>query len=262
MNPLRLDPSRTVSIRRRAIADMRRKLLQFKRKLREFVVTNDSLNLSFNQNFLEERVQSFKIWLNEALTATIFSTTNGASWVFTYLKEAHDQGVQRTFDDLNLTPLDVTKWNFTSEVDALNDFSRSNIARKTIENIKLHLNAAAEVIMAATVTTMALKYVENKNNASLKLYFEFLKQIGLIEKKLIGLLKMEIVRAQAEGQIDVFEQTETRGLVLMVEWRTSGGENVCPECQANAGHIYTIDESRGLIPLHINCQCSWGSVGS
>lgn len=263
MNPLRIDPSRTLSIRRRAIADMRRKLLAFKRLVRKFVVSEDSFGLSSNEDFSpEEQANKFREWLNEALASTIFLITDGTSWILTYLKEAHDQGIKRTYDDLGLGPDDVTKWDFFGEVEALNDFGKSPISQKSMEEIRLHLNAAIEVLVASLIATIVLKFMEGRTGTSAELYSEILKAIDSAEKKLIALIRTEIVRAQAEGQLDIFQQTNTKGLILLVEWRTSGDKNVCPRCQANAGHIYTIEEARGLIPLHINCNCSWGFVKS
>lgn len=264
MNPLRIDPSRTSGIRRRAVAEMRRKLLKFRQKLREFVIKNNSFGLSVNEDLSgvspEEQVSGFKEWLTEAMALTIFLITDGVSWIFVYLKEAHDQGVNRTYEDLGLTPLDVTKWDFTSEIEALNDFSKSRLSRETMEELKLHLNTAIAAVIASLIANLTLKFVENRVRTPTELYSELLQAISTAENRLISLLRTEIVRAQAEGQLDIFQQTNTKNLILMVEWRTSGDKNVCPKCQANAGHTYTLEEARGLIPLHFNCNCSWGFV--
>ena len=43
----------------------------------------------------------------------------------------------------------------------------------------------------------------------------------------------------------------------MAEWTTAGDERVCPECGGWEGIKMTIEEARGMIPLHPNCRCDW-----
>jgi len=42
-----------------------------------------------------------------------------------------------------------------------------------------------------------------------------------------------------------------------VELSTAGDERVCATCEGLEGETYTIDEARGVIPLHPLCRCSW-----
>lgn len=44
---------------------------------------------------------------------------------------------------------------------------------------------------------------------------------------------------------------------LAAEFTTQGDDKVCPECELLAGEEYTVDEARGVIPVHPNCRCTW-----
>jgi hypothetical protein len=45
---------------------------------------------------------------------------------------------------------------------------------------------------------------------------------------------------------------------MEAEWSTADDDAVCDDCQDAADESpYTIDEARGMIPLHPNCRCAW-----
>ena len=262
VSPLKLDPSRTFTLRRSAIADMRRRLAKFKKKLQQLIVTDNVFGLSVHEDWQdlspEKQAEEFKKWIIEALALTLLFTADGVSWTFEYLKKAHDKGVRRTYDELDLIPSDVTIW-YVEDMEALNDFLKSATSKKTLEDLRLHLDTAIEVIAAALISILVLKFIEGRSGSLTELYSELLRALETSETSFIRLLRTEIVRAQAEGQLDIYEKANVEGLKIMVEWRIGAG-NVCPRCQANAGHIFTLEEARGLIPLHMNCQCSWSIV--
>jgi SPP1 gp7 family putative phage head morphogenesis protein len=72
-----------------------------------------------------------------------------------------------------------------------------------------------------------------------------------------GLYTGNTIHAHAEGQLDSFEDLGVRELGITAEWSTAGDERVCPRCSALEGHIYTVEEARGMIPQHPGCRCSW-----
>lgn len=66
--------------------------------------------------------------------------------------------------------------------------------------------------------------------------------------------RTESSRTNAEGSLDVYEAEG-----VDVEWIAVAGNDFDPEfCQDNDGKVFSIAESRGLIPVHPNCECIWG----
>jgi SPP1 gp7 family putative phage head morphogenesis protein len=69
--------------------------------------------------------------------------------------------------------------------------------------------------------------------------------------------RTETIAAHADATLDSFEEGGVEGVEAEVEFATAGDDNVCPQCQALEGNTYTIEEARGLIPVHPNCRCAW-----
>jgi SPP1 gp7 family putative phage head morphogenesis protein len=50
------------------------------------------------------------------------------------------------------------------------------------------------------------------------------------------------------------------GVTVDAEYTTADDNKVCPKCRQLEGNVYTIDEARGIIPVHPNCRCAWNPV--
>jgi len=71
------------------------------------------------------------------------------------------------------------------------------------------------------------------------------------------LARTEIIGAHAEGTLDEYTEIGVEGVSVEAEFSTAGDEQVCPECEELEGNVYSIDEARGMIPVHPNCRCAW-----
>ena len=56
---------------------------------------------------------------------------------------------------------------------------------------------------------------------------------------------------------DAYEEAGIKGVKAKVEWVTAGDDRVCEECAGLEAEVFTLDQARGLIPLHPNCRCAW-----
>lgn len=74
-----------------------------------------------------------------------------------------------------------------------------------------------------------------------------------------AIARTESSRFFNEGTLDTYEQNDVR----KVQWILAS--DACPICigisgatpGSKIGNIFTLSESRGLIPAHISCRCSW-----
>lgn len=80
---------------------------------------------------------------------------------------------------------------------------------------------------------------------------------ALSDSRALAIARTEVIHVHAEGQLDGFEDLGVDELGVEAEWSTAGDELVCPQCAALEGETYTVDEARGMIPLHPNCRCTW-----
>lgn len=68
-------------------------------------------------------------------------------------------------------------------------------------------------------------------------------------------VRTEMIRAHAEGQLDALQLLGVQQVQVRAEWIASN--NACPRCSQMNGRVMTIQQARGLIPFHPNCRCAW-----
>lgn len=82
-------------------------------------------------------------------------------------------------------------------------------------------------------------------------------QAGLAFKRAVTIVRTEIIRTHAEAQLDALEDLGERKVGVAVEWQTAEDNAVCPKCEGNEGEVFSIEDARGMIPVHPNCRCAW-----
>lgn len=65
------------------------------------------------------------------------------------------------------------------------------------------------------------------------------------------------VEASAEGILLCYSACGITHVRADVEFATAADDRVCDICAGLAGQTYTIQEARGIIPVHARCRCSW-----
>jgi len=80
-------------------------------------------------------------------------------------------------------------------------------------------------------------------------------EIGITRARTLA--RTEVIGAHAEGALDEYTAAGVEGVEVQAEFSTAGDEQVCPECEDLEGNVYSIDEARGIIPVHPNCRCAW-----
>lgn len=82
--------------------------------------------------------------------------------------------------------------------------------------------------------------------------------LGLVRARTLA--RTELIAAYAEATLNMYEEAGIRGVEIEVEFTTAGDDAVCKTCDSYSGTTYTIEESRGIIPVHPNCRCAWTPV--
>jgi SPP1 gp7 family putative phage head morphogenesis protein len=86
------------------------------------------------------------------------------------------------------------------------------------------------------------------------------KKVLLVSKSVRPILiaRTESTRAAAEGAINHYES----GGVEKVRYLAALSSRTCDLCESLNGRVFTIEESRGIIPTktHVNCRCTWVPV--
>jgi SPP1 gp7 family putative phage head morphogenesis protein len=83
-------------------------------------------------------------------------------------------------------------------------------------------------------------------------------KIGIVRGELLA--RTEIIRAHAEATLNRYQEFGVEGVTGDVELQTSEDDKVCELCKGLVGKVFTIEEARGVLPLHPNDRCAWKPV--
>ena len=279
---LKYDPTRTTQIRRRFIADMTRRIAAVRRAIRLFFVTDSlamledgkvgpTVNLAPRSTYAftsdATKLSDFNVWLGEQTDANLLTIepATGQPWSTTYVKSSYRKGAVRAYIDAHkaeLTgPSDIYEGDQSRFLESA--FTQGEMLSKlelvgtrTFEELKGVSATMSQQLNRTLAEGLANGWNPNKTAR------EMFKRIGVLERtRFRTIARTETIRAHAEGQLDSFELNGVKEVGAMVEWSTAGDERVCEECLGMEAEVFTIDEARGLIPLHPNCRCAWLPAG-
>jgi SPP1 gp7 family putative phage head morphogenesis protein len=268
---LQVDPTRTTMLRRKFSADVRRRFVRLLNAIYELVVEEDAFGLKerqplkFNQRFAfltsPKKVEAFRIWLQSQIDIGLLSTDNtGKPWTAQYVDSAYRAGVVRAYSETNKETLAPTKDFY---VGGREQFLRSSFSQpETVSKIELLATRSFENLkgvtsqMAAQMNRVLSDGIAHGDGPT-KIARELRKTANLPKVRAETIARTEVINAHAEGKLDSFEELGIDELGVLAEFSTAGDEKVCPRCGALQGNTYTVDEARGVIPVHPNCRCTW-----
>jgi SPP1 gp7 family putative phage head morphogenesis protein len=261
-NPFKIDPSRTAGLRRRFAADMLRRLEELRTAVVRLVKDEDVFGLkdsmAFNTRWKyipkDQKVAAFRRWLEEQVEAKFMTKDrSGQLWTERYIRAAYEQGRIRG----NTQAAKLRRRQYES--------FQLQYTKEQRRKVELLLQESHEDIKGFTtrMSTRAGRIVSDsftKGESPDKLAKRLSKAFGIEISRAKAIAQTSLVRAQAEGQLDSYEDNDVREIWAEVEWTTAGDSKVCPECKSMDGSVFTIREARGLIPKHVNCRCAWTPV--
>jgi SPP1 gp7 family putative phage head morphogenesis protein len=75
--------------------------------------------------------------------------------------------------------------------------------------------------------------------------------------------RTSVIDAHAAATLNRYEEHDAvEGVTVQAEHVTAGDSRVCPECAALEGEVYTLQEARGVIPVHPQCRCTFQPIGN
>lgn len=277
MNTARLDPTKTGAIRRAFMADTRRRFAALRKQVIDFMVTNDALGLKPRVNpitgnatqprqyeFLTspQKMSAFRTWLTQQIDAGVLSIPNGADpdkpWTSPYIISAYRKGLMNAYGK---TPggkkgaiLGTSQPNtFVATVFASPETTKkiALLGTRAFENMR-----GLTTTMGATLNKLLAQGMAD-GTGPLAIARQMTAQIDISARRALTIARTETINAHAEGQLDAFESLGVTELGVEVEFSTAGDDHVCPICAAMNGKKYSVDDARGIIPVHPNCRCSW-----
>ena len=279
MNRLKADPTRTTLIRRRFIAEMNRRFKKLKAALREFMQELDALGLKerklgisilaqpreFEFRTDPEKLKAFNEWLRQQIEKDILSVPPGTPidepWMAKYIESAFKRGHLNAF--LSSKEAQLLEAEGVGQ-QTLESFLRTSFNQpEMMSKVRLLATRAFEDLKGITSTMSSrlnriLAQGMVDGTGVTEIARQMVDQIdSLSRSRALAIARTEVISAHSEGQLDAFEALKIDELGVKAEWSTVGDDRVCPECHAQEGKTFTVEEARGLIPLHPNCRCAW-----
>lgn len=276
-SPLRVDPTRTSGLRRRFIAELRRRFSGLKAAIIKLVDDEDQFGLTeqshdpFTANagawrFHSDpaKVKAFQDWLKIQTRLRILRGEEDRLWQ-AYIEAGFRQGAGRAFDDAKRS--DRAKAEGAQQLDfyrgTKDEFLRSAFGQPVaIEKVKLLAGRSFDDLENVTddmSARLSRRLVDGliQGKGARELARDLVADVGVSEQRAGLIARTEIIRAHAEGQLTALEIMGVEEVGVMVEWSTAGDAHVCPLCAPMQGVVLKIAEARGMIPRHPNCRCAF-----
>lgn len=288
-NPLRRDPTHTTSIVRRFERKIRKTSRNLQKAIREAVEEKDAWGLApqttqINLNkgdgkeghvvrnvereqFVFEtdarKLITFRDWLNEEIEAGFYALDgNGDPLTAEFIGSSYRQGLSRAYSDTHKEALSEnldfyrgSKEQFLR--DAFNQPETMNKVRLLATRSMEQLHGITDPMAQQLNRIMAEGIANGQHPRTIARTME--RTVGNITRtRASRIARTEIIHAHAEGQLNAFEKLGVEELGILAELSTAGDDRVCVECSSLAASgPYTVDEARGMIPVHPNCRCAW-----
>lgn len=264
-NPFKEDPTRTATLRSRAVSEISRRYNQVDRLVRESIVTNkifvDNARALDGRDFVflrdPDKLARFDVWLDQILAELILQgtanpTSSELNWLLMYFKDAYARGVKKTNNNLantvgrNQIPIRVDVFGIPYHIDRVaflfsRDFTQlSGITEAVSQQLNLHLSQG--LLQGQSPRTIA------------KTLSDRIDKIGKTRANLLA--RTEIINAHNLGAINEGKALEDIiGEEVVYAWDTSGDGKVRPDHIRRDNKYYSHDKVVTLIG-EPNCRCS------
>lgn len=274
LDPLKIDPSRTVALRRGFGVVVSRAFARLKGAVVRLVDVDDAFGLKPRNHLIvgntawqfttdPEKVKAFAAWLRTQFDAYLTGKTDEELWRL-YTIAGFKKGQQRSFDDwLKGHPEALAEQDDAYAGGAREQFLRESFnAPVSVDKVKLLAGRSFDDLKnvthdMSTRMTRALADGLVQGKSPREIARDLNKQVDIGRDRALVVARSELIRAHAEGQLTALKNLGVEELGVMVEWSTTGDKRVCPRCRNLQGIVLKIDEATGLIPAHPLCRCAF-----
>lgn len=256
VSPLKMDPTRTATLRRAWTQDFNRKFAELSRRIVTLVDTQDSFGLVHNAAWgfqsSAEQITAFKAWMQQQVNILLLADGE-KSWWRKYITDGFRKGQGRVFDDFKMgdrtqAQKDFLKFAFNNPV---SQERLDVLAARVFTELEGVTDAMAQQI--TRVLTDGLTQGKNPKQIA-KDMVDRVDKVGKNRARMIA--QTEIIRAHSEGQLTELEKMGVQHVGVQVEF-SAAHKGACPICQALNNKKYTLVQARGVIPVHVCCRCCW-----
>lgn len=227
-----------------------------------------------------DKVQAFMDWLRRQVQDGVLQVTQieqvgravDSAWTNVFIKDSYRRGVMRARAQMRQVGLNIPTLAETGGVEIAigTPFHADRLGllwTRTFNELKGITDAMDQMIsrvlsqgiadgLGADTLAKRLNAVIKGTGGDLSLV-DALGRFIPAERRAEILARTEVVRAHAEAQLQEFENFGVEGVEIKAEWITAGDNRVCPLCADLEGSVFSIDQAKGMLPLHAQCRCAW-----
>jgi len=258
----RIDPTHTTMIRRGYEQELGARLRKLRGAIVEKLINQDAMGLKVNYAFTLDaaKVDTFMDWLRSEQGRTLElyngakSSASDSHWSALYIDKAYKAGVNQAANE-------IRKGGATVEQRWTNDaFNRPIHADRVgilhtrnytgLQGITSKIDQAVSRALAeGMIKGSGPREIARTINAQIVRYTGDAKRLA----------RTEIINAHAESTLNSFEEAGIQGVEVVSEMLTA--IDACQQCMdLKKKGPYTLQEARGIIPVHPNCRCAWKPV--
>lgn len=277
----RRDPTRTAGLRREYVNACKRRFNRVMALIKETVVTNDALALDTKRSAIgilkaqqsqaarrydfpsdpAGKAAAFMEWLRDMVDDEVLAIEEHDGrhislrdeWQNMYVRTAYTKGVMhadRVMGWAGIQPRDLEIWQIFQQPIHANTLAM--LYTRNFEALRGITEAMASGISQSLSEGVARGWGTAKIAREMN---RKVMSIGIRRSTLLA--RTEIIRAFAESTLNRFEESGITDVIGDVELATAEDLRVCPICKALNGKTYTLQEARGVIPVHPQCRCAW-----
>lgn len=289
VNPLKIDPTRTATIRRQFMAEFNKRIQQLKSEVIKLVVEEDAFGIGgftlFNSKMVtlnnglrfrvwntrwagmadSEKVAAFRKWMAERVDALFLPSDEMTEPYWKkFIEESYGKGISRAFDAVKRRGVQIARTASIQFAATKKQFLElafgQPVAQQKIAILSQRVFTDLKGVTEQMSTNISRELVDGltRGDSPRKVARAINKQIDKVGKtRSVTIARTETIRAHAEGNLDAMEELGIDKVTVAVEWSTAGDDRVCPLCQPLDGVEMSIHEARGILPRHPNCRCAW-----
>jgi SPP1 gp7 family putative phage head morphogenesis protein len=279
---LQMDPTRTLTLRKKFVADVDKRFGELKKLIVTSIVLNDCFGLKprvtaptpffiqatakpgqFAFDRSSAKVEAFMAWLQEQEAAGVLqmvqkSRIGGAveqPWTNIYIDTAYQRGIRRGRQELRNQGVDIPGFGDAQLRDpvmtAFNQPIHADRVGLIYTRTYSDLKGITGVMDTQISRVLAQGIAEGRGPRELaRTINERVDAIGITRARTLA--RTEVIRAHHSANIQEYRNAGIEGVSVKAEWSTAGF-NVCPICSALQGKVFTLDEIEEMIPRHPNC---------
>lgn len=278
MNPIKVDPTRTGRIQKRAVKEMFARLNAVREKIIEQIGTKNALGIGldlhpvgpmFNTEWAfmsdPQKTQAFRDWITLLFQESVLQPYGNqrvdTPWLAEYLDITYRQSIRQAFQQARsgVFALGTSEQSQLTSSQFVEAAFNAPIARNQLQMLYQraydHLDGISKDMSKEMSRVITQGLVDGSHERQIARRLSDVVNISRTRAE--SIVRTEIVHTHAEAMLDTYEMIGVEDVNIMAEYNTAGDDRVCARCAALEGIIMTIEEARGLIPRHSRCRCSF-----